>query len=73
VIERRTQAAMIVVLKRHESKGLQYAIRLLPHRTKNFGHAVDWPRLRLKGNFHEVALPQGMGQLQQPSGRGNGL
>ena len=56
---------MVVVLKRDEAERLQYAIGHFPHWGENFGHTVHWPGLRLKGNFDEVTLSQGLGQLQQ--------
>jgi hypothetical protein len=73
VIERGAQAAMVVILKRDEAKRLQYAIGHLPHRGENFGHPVHRAGLRLKGNFDEVALSQGMRQLQQAASHGNSL
>jgi hypothetical protein len=73
VIERGSQAAMVVILQRYESEGLQNAIGHLPHRGENFGHAVHRAGLRLKSYFDEVALSQGMGQLQQATSHGNRL
>jgi hypothetical protein len=68
VIERGPQAAVIVVLERDKTKGLQHAFGHLPHRGENFGHAMHWTGLRLKGNFDEVAAPKGMGQPEQAAG-----
>ncbi len=73
VIERGTQAAMVIVLKRDKAERLQDAVGHLSHGGENFGHAVDRPLLRLKGNFHEIALPQRLRHLQQAAGHGNGL
>ena len=64
---------MVIILKRDEAERLQYAVGHLPHGAENFGHAMDRARLRLKSNFDEVALSQGLGQLQQAAGNGNGL
>jgi hypothetical protein len=63
MIERGAQAAMVVILERDEAEWLQYAVGHFPHRSKNFGHAVHRAGLRLKGNFYEVTLSQGLGQL----------
>ena len=73
MIERRTQAAMIVVLDRHESEGLEHAVGQFLHRAEDFGHAVYRASLRLKRDFHEVALSQRLRQAQQASGHGDGL
>jgi hypothetical protein len=64
---------MVVILDRHKAERLQYAVGHLPHRGKNFGHAVHWTGLRLKGNFDEVAASQRVGQLEQAAGYGNSL
>lgn len=64
---------MVVILKCDEAKRLQYAARHLAHGTEYFGHAMHRPRLRLKGNFNEIALSERLGQLQQATGHGNGL
>jgi len=72
VIERRSQAAMVIILKRDEAERLQYAAGHL-HGTEDFGHAMNWAGLGLKGNFDKVTLSQTMGHLQQPAGHGNGL
>jgi hypothetical protein len=73
VIERRSQAAMVIILKRDEAERLQYAAGHLAHGTEDFGHAMNWTGLGLKGNFDKVTLSQTMGHLQQPAGHGNGL
>jgi hypothetical protein len=73
VIERRSQAAMVIILKRDEAERLQYAAGHLAHGTEDFGHAMNWAGLGLKGNFDKVTLSQTMGHLQQPTGHGNGL
>ncbi len=73
MIERRAQAAVVVVLERNEAERLQHAIRRLPRGAEDLRHAVHRAGLRLKGNFDEVALRQRMRQLQQATGRGNGL
>jgi hypothetical protein len=73
VIEGGPQAAMVVILKRDEAERLQYAIGHLPHGGENFGHAVHWAGLRLKGNFDEVTLSQRLGHLQQAARHGNSL
>lgn len=64
---------MVVVLECDEAERLQYAVGQFPHRGKNLGHAVHWAGLSLKGNFDEVALPQGVSHLQQAPRHRNGL
>ena len=73
MIDRGAQAAMVIVLKRDEAKRLQHAGRRLSHGAENLGHAMDWSRLRLKGEFHERTGSQRILQLQQSTGHGNGL
>lgn len=73
MVQRRTQAAMVVVFNRYEAESLQHAVRHFSHRAENFGHAVNRPGLRLEGNFDEVALGQGLGQTEQASRDGNCL
>jgi hypothetical protein len=73
VIERGSQAAMVVVLNSHEAEGLQHAVIQLPRRAQDFGHGVHRSGLRLKGNLYEIALSQRMGDPQQASGYGDGL
>jgi hypothetical protein len=73
MIDRSAQAAMVIVLERDETKGLQHTGGRSPHRAENLRHAVDWPRLRLKGEFHERAGSQRLLQLQQSTSHGNAL
>ena len=73
VIQRSTQAPVIVIFNRDEAEGLQHAIVHLPRWAQNFGHAVHRPCLRLKCNLDEVTLRQRLGQLQQAPGHGDGL
>jgi hypothetical protein len=56
MIERGAQAAVIVVLKRHESEWLQHAVRYAPHWAQSLSHAMDWTGLGLKSDFDEIAL-----------------
>jgi hypothetical protein len=56
VIERGAQAAVIVILKRHESERLQHAVGHAPHWAQSLGHAMYWTRLCLKRDFDEIAL-----------------
>ena len=56
MIEGGAQAAVIVVLKRHESEWLQHSVGHAPHWAQGLGHAVYWTGLCLKSNFDEVAL-----------------
>jgi len=64
---------MVIVLNGHEAEGLQDAIVQLLRRAEDFGHGVHRTRLRLKGDFYEVALAQRVGNPQQASGHGDGL
>ena len=64
---------MVVVLERDKAKRLQYAVGHLPHRRKNFGHAMHWAGLRLKGYFDEVTATERLGQLEQAASYGDGL
>jgi hypothetical protein len=73
VLQRTAQTPVIVVFDCDEAKRLQYAIRDVSHRAKDFRHPVHWSRLRLKGNFDEIALTQRMGHAQEATGSGNGL
>ena len=73
VVERRPQAAVVVILKRDEAERLQHSLGRLPRRSEDLGHAVDRPRLRLKRQFDEGTVPQRTRQLQQSASRGNGL
>jgi hypothetical protein len=56
VIERGAQAAVIVILKRHESERLQHAVGHAPHWAQSLGHAMYWTRFCLKRDFDEIAL-----------------
>lgn len=73
VIERRAQAAMIVVLDRHEAEGLQHTVGEASRRAQDFRHAVNRAGLRLEGDFDEVPLRERLRQAQQAPGGGNGL
>src|ERR1700730_2863753 len=73
VIERRSQAAMVIILKRDEAERLQYAAAPRARGTEYLSLAMSWAGLSLKGNFDKVTLSQTMGHLQQPAGHGNGL
>jgi hypothetical protein len=73
MIKRRTKAAMIVVLNRHKTEGLQNSVCHFPHGAEDFGHAMHRASLRLEGNFDKVALGERLGQTEQSSGHGNGL
>ena len=64
---------MVLILKRDEAEWLQHAVAQLAHGGKGFGHAVNRPSLRLKGNFDEVALRQRLRQLQQSASHRYGL
>jgi hypothetical protein len=64
MIERGAQAAVIVILKGHESEWLQHAVRYAPHRAQSLGHAMDWTRLCLKSDFDEIALAQRLSESQ---------
>jgi len=73
VIERGTQAAMVVILKRDEAERLQYTVVHLLRGAEDFRHSMYRPGLRLEGNFNEVALRQAGCELQQAASNGNGL
>jgi hypothetical protein len=73
MVERGTEAAMVVVFDGHEAEGLQHAVSEFAHRAEDFGHTVHWPSLRLEGDFDEVSLAKRMLQAEQASGGGNGL
>ncbi len=73
MIERSAQAAVIIVLDRHEAEGLQHAVVQLARRAENFGHPVYRAGLRLEGNFDEVAFAQRLWQAQQASRYRDGL
>ncbi len=73
VIERTSQAVMVVLLNRHEAERLQHAVSQRPRRTENFSHRMHWAGLRLERDFDKVSLAQALRQTQQASGHGNGL
>lgn len=73
MLERGPQPAMIVILKRHKPERLQHSVVQASHRTQDFRHAVNRSRLRLKGYFDKVALPERLGQAEEPAGGGYGL
>ena len=55
---------MVIILKRNEPERLQHTRSRLPHRGQDLSHAVNWPRLRLKREFHKGAGSKRMLQLQ---------
>jgi len=57
MVDRHAQAAMVIVSERHETEGLQNALRGLARGTQDFGHALHRAGFRLKRNFNEIALP----------------
>jgi len=63
--QRRAQAVVVIVLERDETKGLQNALRSFARRAEDFSHAVHGPGLRLKRDFHKIALRQRFIQMQQ--------
>jgi len=73
MFQRRSQAPVVVILNGDEAEGLQHTLVRLSHGAEDFGHGVHRAGLRLKRDFHEIALPQRLGQTQQPSGHGDGL
>ena len=73
MIERRPQAAMVVIFERNEAERLQHTVTHFPRRAEDFSHAVHGPGLRLKSNFDEVALAQRMSHPQQAAGHRDGL
>jgi hypothetical protein len=73
MIDRRAQAAVVVILERDEAERLQYSVHRLPHGAQDLSHAMDWPRLRLKCQFDERTGSKGMLQLQQSTGHGDAL
>jgi hypothetical protein len=64
---------MVFVFDSNEAEGLQNAAGHAPHGAQNLRHAMHWTRLRLESDFHKVSLAQGLGQLEQAAGHGNGL
>ncbi len=73
MVERRAQAAVIIVFKRNEAEWLQHASARFFRGTQQFGHAMHGTGLRLEGNFDKIALPQRSWQMEQSAGRRNGL
>jgi hypothetical protein len=73
MIERRTQAAIVVILKRDKAEGLEHNILRLSHRAEDLSHSAHRARLRLKRNFHEIALGKRTRQFQQPTRSRNSL
>ena len=73
MIERRPQSMVVVVLERDEAEGLQNALLGLVRRAEDFRHAVHRAGLRLKRNFHKIALGQRLFQTQQAARGRNGL
>jgi len=73
VIERDSQATVIIVFESNEAEWLQHAVLHILHGAKGFGHSVDWASLGLKRHFDEVALGQRTCQTQQASSDRNGL
>jgi len=73
MVERSSQAPVIVILERHEAEWLQHTVARLPHRRENFGHASHRARLRLECDLDEIAFSERMWNLQQPARRGYGL
>ncbi len=73
MIDRSPQTPMIVILKRDETKWLEYASICLSHGSEDFRHAMHRTRLRLKRQFDERTGSQSMRQLQQSTSHGNGL
>ena len=65
MIERGPQAAMVVILQRHEAEGLQDSLSRFPRGAENFRHAVHGALLGLKRNFDEVTFRQRTRQLQK--------
>lgn len=73
VIERRAQAAVVVILERDKAERLQHSIPSLLHGAEYLGHGAYRARLRLKGNFDEIALGKWTRHSQQSARRRNGL
>lgn len=73
VIDRGTQAPMVVVLKRNKTEGLKNTVGSSARCTEDFGHTVHRSRLGLKCEFNKTTVVQRMLHLQQPTGNGNGL
>lgn len=73
VIERGSQAAVVVILKRDEAERLQHAVVCFAHGAENLRHAVDRARLGLKGNFDKFTLRERTRDLQQAASDRYGL
>ena len=73
MIDRRPQAAMIIVFQCDKAKGLEHALRRPARRLQNFSHAVHRTGLRLKSKFDKCAIAKGTFQLQQAAGDRNRL
>ncbi len=58
VIERGAEAAVVLILERHEAERLKHSIRRLLCGAEDFGHAVHRAGLRLKSNFDEITLAE---------------
>ena len=56
MIERRAQASIVVIFERDEAERLKDSILRLPHGAEYLRHGAYRARLRLKGNFDEIAL-----------------
>ena len=73
VVERRAQAAVIVIFQRNESEWLQDASAGFFRWAQQFGHSVYGAGLRLERDFDKIALSERGRQLQQAASRRNGL
>lgn len=73
VIERRPQAAVVIVFERDEAERLQYARRSLAHRAEKLRHPVNRPGLRLKCELDKLPLREGTRQLQKSASNRDGL
>jgi len=56
MIERRSQAAVVIIFDSHKAECLQHALGRLPHGAEDFGHAVHGACLRLERDFDKIAL-----------------
>ena len=73
VVERRSQAAIVVIFERDKAEWLEDSVLRLPHGTQYLSHGSYRAGLRLKCNFDEVALCKRTRQSQQSAGRRDGL
>ena len=73
VIQRRSQAAVVIVLERDETEGLQHAPSRIPHRTENLRHAVHRARLCLECNFNKLSMRQRTRQFEKAASDRDGL